>query len=1166
MEGRGFYMLRSKKCKLALMGAHGVGKTIFFGSYFYQTTQLGRGCCSISVKKSQSMDAIAQIMKKLFQEHTVVTGTVERIDLSFEASPPLGLDVEFYDVPGGHTQDSKQWVEENILPDLQKAHGVLFFVSAEDALKHKDRILKDNIVFGEAISYIRKDREGKRWRQDVPIYFLFTKCDLIPPEVSLEELEAGIPALIKAAKESGKFVRSWKVTSLGKWIDPSSPPEEYNPENVLEPMESMLEEVKKSCSIWTRKKMVVAALAGLLAWGGLIGLARTFDQNRWDTARREIEQHIQMERFPKAIGVLDGFYERIKVPYLVLPEFLTPGPDAEEFRRGLYQKYEKYAYSALEPYLDVDLNAVPQGNPELFKEAAEMVRAYLENSSYFYGINPEHYEKVRAVEAYYEVGKLFLSVSGSFDPYQQPGEMFASAQALLQLEKETPPEWRENLHQRTETLIRDWVTTFSLTASPQDMEDFALQLEDIARYHGLSEELRSYLAQEKDALGKKKEAKWRDLYERWVYRASLMEPEDAIRSLQEHQVEEALPKEFREGLQKTLEFHRERFVSQKLKEADGKSPEDAIAILEELQKEEGFSEASLVEMRKALEIHQARLLEKLIQDANGRKAEEAIQILRRLQSSRSFPDNFTEKIEKSLEIHYARLVKGWISAVDSEPDPERAIAILQNRKTEMSLSRELVEKIESAITDQNNRIVSDEFLKRYDIEKLERLLVEYPSMSSKNKERIQARKYFLIEEGVSSVVAAIGSSKTFDDLKKHVPEIQRVKKQYPREFPGLSREFQETVQRLVNQEISMHEIRVEAFILGQEFEKTKVYIKKVFYELASEVRGFEGELEDVSFVLEKLQEKEAGFLEKVAKTEQKFYFKNIRSGVASVKKFEDLKKYVLEMRRAKKQYPREFSELSREFQETSQRLLDQEISRYKFQTQSFISSQDFGKAKQNVQSAFGELISEVGSFGGELEDSSLVLKKINEASLRLLQQIEESEYEFCNLRFNSIRFTQDKEEVERVLQRLREFLGRWPSSSRGGEIKKVLDFLMKIQGGTMVCLTVVSGDFSGANSWSDTPDMFVEVYRGDTLLTSTEPVEDEIHPNFDHSYDFTWDIDTELVFVGIEKDPMSANDEVFRCTVRATGLFGYTYLNNFLTSGGNKLAIRLGHSIPECPW
>ncbi|HPQ38414.1 MAG TPA: GTPase domain-containing protein, partial [Synergistaceae bacterium] len=461
-------MLRSKKCKLALMGAHGVGKTIFFGSYFYQTTQLGRGCCSISVKKSQSMDAIAQIMKKLFQEHTVVTGTVERIDLSFEASPPLGLDVEFYDVPGGHTQDSKQWVEENILPDLQKAHGVLFFVSAEDALKHKDRILKDNIVFGEAISYIRKDREGKRWRQDVPIYFLFTKCDLIPPEVSLEELEAGIPALIKAAKESGKFVRSWKVTSLGKWIDPSSPPEEYNPENVLEPMESMLEEVKKSCSIWTRKKMVVAALAGLLAWGGLIGLARTFDQNRWDTARREIEQHIQMERFPKAIGVLDGFYERIKVPYLVLPEFLTPGPDAEEFRRGLYQKYEKYAYSALEPYLDVDLNAVPQGNPELFKEAAEMVRAYLENSSYFYGINPEHYEKVRAVEAYYEVGKLFLSVSGSFDPYQQPGEMFASAQALLQLEKETPPEWRENLHQRTETLIRDWVTTFPLKASPQE--------------------------------------------------------------------------------------------------------------------------------------------------------------------------------------------------------------------------------------------------------------------------------------------------------------------------------------------------------------------------------------------------------------------------------------------------------------------------------------------------------------------------------------------------------------------------------------------------------------------------------------------------------------------------------------------------------------------------
>ncbi|HPJ27003.1 MAG TPA: GTPase domain-containing protein [Synergistaceae bacterium] len=247
-------MLRSKKCKLALMGAHGVGKTIFFGSYFYQTTQLGRGCCSISVKKSQSMDAIAQIMKKLFQEHTVVTGTVERIDLSFEASPPLGLDVEFYDVPGGHTQDSKQWVEENILPDLQKAHGVLFFVSAEDALKHKDRILKDNIVFGEAISYIRKDREGKRWRQDVPIYFLFTKCDLIPPEVSLEELEAGIPALIKAAKESGKFVRSWKVTSLGKWIDPSSPRRNTTPKTFWNPWKACLRRSKRAAVFGLVKK------------------------------------------------------------------------------------------------------------------------------------------------------------------------------------------------------------------------------------------------------------------------------------------------------------------------------------------------------------------------------------------------------------------------------------------------------------------------------------------------------------------------------------------------------------------------------------------------------------------------------------------------------------------------------------------------------------------------------------------------------------------------------------------------------------------------------------------------------------------------------------------------------------------------------------------------
>ena len=117
----------SKKYKLALMGAHGVGKTVFLGSYFYITTQRGEGNVSVSIIKQHSVDVIGKIISKIFQEHSVVEGTVERIDLSFDV-PKLGMDVEFFDVPGGHTQDMDQWAEQKFFQTYKRQMACFSFL------------------------------------------------------------------------------------------------------------------------------------------------------------------------------------------------------------------------------------------------------------------------------------------------------------------------------------------------------------------------------------------------------------------------------------------------------------------------------------------------------------------------------------------------------------------------------------------------------------------------------------------------------------------------------------------------------------------------------------------------------------------------------------------------------------------------------------------------------------------------------------------------------------------------------------------------------------------------------------------------------------------------------------------------------------------------------
>ena len=141
----------NRKYKIAVMGESNVGKTVFFGSYFHQITDLSKGKYPVAIKSQSSDDKITEIITQLFDKKQVVAGTDVRVDFSFSVDS-LGMDIELADLPGGFTTNRNYWDDEEVRKDLQNADGALFFISAYDVINNPSEALKVNRAFADAIS------------------------------------------------------------------------------------------------------------------------------------------------------------------------------------------------------------------------------------------------------------------------------------------------------------------------------------------------------------------------------------------------------------------------------------------------------------------------------------------------------------------------------------------------------------------------------------------------------------------------------------------------------------------------------------------------------------------------------------------------------------------------------------------------------------------------------------------------------------------------------------------------------------------------------------------------------------------------------------------------------------------------------------------------------
>ncbi len=480
------------KYKIALMGASGVGKTVFLGSYFKLVYEDAKGQHSIDIKAQESINRITGLIHKLFVDKERVIGTSERVDFSFSVNDEdVKMDIELFDVEGGTTTDINSWIRGKILPDLLDADGALFFMSGYDLVHNREKILKDNMVFSRAISILREQDI------DIPIQFVLTKGDKIP-EVSIDELKKHIAALIKRATNSthaenfldkrffkkGKHVNVYKSESMGKWPSDTVLPTNYEPKNVTEPMDELITLMYKSRTGYNKAKWIIRAIVAAVVAGVLWGGLYFWDQNNWNKTLEKVEQALRRADYPVAQKLLEDF----KSPSFLYPKFIRADNKIYEG----YAKYEAALYSLVQSDLaTIDEDTLPAMTQD-FQEAEQRIESYLKVRN-FATVAPAHYEHVRSKKWYFSLGKLF-----NYDLNQAISSPDNLMSIILEcLDQTVPDSWKPRVNEKIESLVRAWCRALPTNVQPTVLESYITAADSLINSQKLSSKVENYLEDQK---------------------------------------------------------------------------------------------------------------------------------------------------------------------------------------------------------------------------------------------------------------------------------------------------------------------------------------------------------------------------------------------------------------------------------------------------------------------------------------------------------------------------------------------------------------------------------------------------------------------------------------------------------------------------------------------
>ena len=587
--------MAKKELKLAIMGATGVGKSVFLASYFKYATQDGEGALAVSIADQESIDYVSEMIQALFFEQKPITGTDKRYNMSFHVGQ-LDCSISLQDIPGGWTTSASSWEDAavNISQDLKNADGVIFFVSVGDLLQ-SERYDEAMQAFSLALTLLRKPRDGSAPRQDVPVCVVFTKGDL-SPETSLEALEAKYRAFLKNAQEGGeKFnwfkvgrnVKCWKSVAMGRWEQQDQPPIQGEHENVIEPVEWLIGRMVTAKSEhrkrWAR---LISVICAVFVLGIFLG-----DHARWYFAEKEIVRLTEIHNYDKAESALDKFEQRLFFGQL-LPRFLRAGSNVADIRvsvlgqsaiydKGRLKDMANKDFDSLSQYITgADWSQYPQAEPAYYADAVERMQAYLDKTDY-YQVAPDEYDKVKQALPYWTVCKELRSVEADMDESANAEtDPFARLEKLLKASAQIPDEWRERLNPKMHGLVLAWVSSLSGPDSPETATQFVNQGNMLIQHSNLPRDS-AHVLNGKIAEWRQAEIQlWEPICNQWLSEAAGMDPGDAIAFLSDKKAKPNLPDQFRRTVDDTLQTHWQRRFDVWNQEASFyETPQEAFTFL-----------------------------------------------------------------------------------------------------------------------------------------------------------------------------------------------------------------------------------------------------------------------------------------------------------------------------------------------------------------------------------------------------------------------------------------------------------------------------------------------------------------------------------------------------------------------------------------------------------
>lgn len=594
--------MAKKTLKLAIMGASGVGKSVFLASYFNCATNRNEGNLTIRFADSESIDHVSEMIQTLFIEHKPISGTDKRYNMSFHVTNPNCL-ISLHDIPGGWTTSAKSWEDAavNVYNDLKNADGVIFFVSVGDldplhSETYDIQNYHDMQTFNMALRHLRNPKDGSTPRQDVPICVVFTKGDL-SPETTVEKLEDQYRNFLKSAQEGGgkfkwlfkkgRYVKCYKSIAMGRWENQDQPPVDGDPQNVIDPMEWLVKSMNSAKSAHTKSWFWFFVMIFIIFSIGII----SYDRCSWKSTKEDIRQLTAANRYNEAEATLTEFENRLFFAR-ILPSFLEAGSDVPDIKYSLQAKsviYEKNClkdtankhFDELGSYIKgADWSQYPQAEFSYYAEGVNNLQQYIDRTEY-YQVTPDKYDKVKEVLPYWIVCRELRSMEVDTDNSELTAEdAFIKLKNLLKFDTGIPLEWKERQNPKIHGLMLFWLNSMPVPETPEMATQLIGKGNILIHYTRLPQESSQVLNEKITEWEQAEYQLWEPLCNQWLRESADNDPSDAIVFLSEKRTQPNLPDQFRHTIDIAVQSHWQRRFNLWTEEASSYNPQEAYTFLE----------------------------------------------------------------------------------------------------------------------------------------------------------------------------------------------------------------------------------------------------------------------------------------------------------------------------------------------------------------------------------------------------------------------------------------------------------------------------------------------------------------------------------------------------------------------------------------------------------